>query len=208
LKASRDGPAAGGAGAPGKAAPADADWFDVLERLDSGDRLAYMQISRLVAGVLRGLRAYDFHDDWADVIQDVAISLVKTFREGRLGRDDAVGAYVRQMTRNRFRDRLRTYVRRHERDTVDIDAPPDESPAPTPSSVSPDPASALDLRRALERLTEEQRGLVLAVYGERCTYEEAAERVGMPLGSAKRHLAEGLRRLRARLGPEAEEPGG
>ncbi len=163
-----------------------------------------MELSRLITSVLRGLRAFDFHDDWADVVQDVAMALVKTHREGRLGPNDAIGAYVRQMTRNRFRDRLRAYERRHERDTLDIDAPPGEAP-PT-KAASADPASALDVRRALDRLGDPQRGLVLAVYGERLTYEEAAQRFGIPLGTAKRQLGEGIKRLRARLsaggGPE------
>ena len=178
------------------------DWFDVLERLDGGDRRAYLELSRLVSGVLRGLRAYDFEDDWADVIQDVAMSLLRVYREGRLSRDDAIGAYARQTARNRFRDRLRGYERRHERDTVEVEAP-EAAPAVAQSTEQGDPLDALDLRRALERLPENQRNLVWAIYGERQTYEEAARQLGVPLGSAKRHLAEGLRRLRSRLAAES-----
>jgi RNA polymerase sigma-70 factor (ECF subfamily) len=184
-------------------AEASPDWFDVLERLADGDRRAYLELSRLVAGVLRGLRAFDFHDDWGDVIQDVAISLVTTYREGRLSREDAVGAYARQVARNRFRDRLRGFERRRERDTVDIDDPTAGPAVRTTEGEADDPIRALDLRRALERLPEEQRRLVWAVYGERQTYEEAARSLGVPLGSAKRHLAEALRRLRTRLAGEA-----
>lgn len=177
------------------------DWFDVLARLDGGDRRAYLELSRLVSGVLRGLRAYDFQDDWADVIQDVAMSLVRAYREGRLSRDDAVGAYARQSARNRFRDRLRGYERRRERDAVDIDDAASGAAIADPSSHE-DAIGSLDLRRALERLPQTQRDLVWAVYGERQTYEEAAAQLGVPLGSAKRHLADGLRRLRTRLATE------
>ena len=178
------------------------DWFDVLERLDGGDRQAFLELSRLISSVLRGLRAYDFQDDWGDVIQDVSMSLLGAFRDGRIARDDAVGAYARQAVRNRFRDRLRGFERRRERDTVDIAEPAAEASLADPRAATTQPDQGLDLRRALDRLPEIQRNLVWAVYGERRTYEEAAERAGVPLGSAKRHLAEGLRRLRGRLAGE------
>jgi RNA polymerase sigma-70 factor (ECF subfamily) len=49
------------------------------------------------------------------------------------------------------------------------------------------------------RLPEEERGLVLGVYREGRTYEEMAERSGVPLGTLKRRLRTALASLRRRL---------
>jgi hypothetical protein len=39
------------------------DWMGVQTRLVAGDRLAFLELNRLVTGVLRQLRAYDFQDE-------------------------------------------------------------------------------------------------------------------------------------------------
>jgi RNA polymerase sigma factor (sigma-70 family) len=173
------------------------DWFAVLERLAGGDELAYVEVSRLVVGVLRRLRAYDFEDDWSDVVQEVAVALVGAFREGRLDETDAVGGYARQIARNKFSDRLRQRERRSEPETFEIEAEGLEGEEPL--QVTRDEPLSLDLNEALRQLPKPQRDLVVAIYGLRMTYEEAARELGIPLGTAKRQLAIGLRRLRSRL---------
>jgi RNA polymerase sigma-70 factor (ECF subfamily) len=61
-----------------------------------------------------------------------------------------------------------------------------------------------DVRRALERLPERKRRVLFAVYGEGLSYEQAAEETGIPLGSVKRYLREGMQALRRDFAAELE----
>jgi RNA polymerase sigma-70 factor (ECF subfamily) len=58
----------------------------------------------------------------------------------------------------------------------------------------------LDLQRALDDLPEMERQVVGAIYLQGHSYEEATERLGIPLGTLKRRQTEGLRVLRKKMG--------
>jgi len=172
------------------------DWFEVVENLAGGDATAFFRVSQLVTGVLRGMRAYDIESDWSDVIQEVAIGTVDAVRAGRLRSSDNVVGFVRQIARHKISDRHRRQGRTQEDKTTPIEET-SQSALADPRNL--EPGEILDLRRALERLPEAQRKLVVAVYGERKTYEEASKELGIPLGTAKRQLQRGMERLRARF---------
>jgi RNA polymerase sigma-70 factor (ECF subfamily) len=62
------------------------------------------------------------------------------------------------------------------------------------------------LHRALEQLTMPQRrAVVLSVFGGRSASEVAASE-GIPLGTAKTRIRDGLLRLRGLVAPEARQP--
>jgi len=66
-----------------------------------------------------------------------------------------------------------------------------------PASHGPDRALPVrDLGRALERLTDEQREVVLLIGLEEMSYKEAADVLGVPLGTVMSRLARGRERLR------------
>ena len=90
------------------------DWMAVVDRLLAGDRRAFLELNRLVTGFLVQLRAYDFRDEWDDLRQEVIIGVVANARAGRLRDPCAFLGYVRILTRNKFVDRLKTRLRRHE----------------------------------------------------------------------------------------------
>jgi RNA polymerase sigma-70 factor (sigma-E family) len=54
----------------------------------------------------------------------------------------------------------------------------------------------LDLKRALDRLTAEQRAVVVLRYYHDLSVEETAQTLGIPIDTAKSRLKVGLRRLR------------
>ena len=56
-----------------------------------------------------------------------------------------------------------------------------------------------DLRRALARIPDKKREAVLSVYVGGMTYDEAARVTGIPLGTLKRYLRDGLAQLRDEL---------
>ncbi len=72
-----------------------------------------------------------------------------------------------------------------------------------PEAESPDGANAsverIDLERALATLNDGERAAISACYYADLTHEEAAEALGIPLGTVKTLILRGKAKLRARL---------
>lgn len=185
----------------------DADWSAVVERLQDGDRLAFLELNRLVTGFLTQLRAYDFRDEWDDLRQEVVTAVVENARGGRLRDPKAFVGYVKVITRNKFIDRLKRQMRVREKETL----PWDEETARAVAAGEPqvDAEERRALWAAVEALPEESRRIVQGVYGEGRTYEEMSSATGVPLGTLKRRLRESVALLRERLGghgPQSPAP--
>jgi len=180
-------------------APSREDWAAVLERLLEGDRLALLQLSRLVNGFLARWNAYDFRDEWDDVIQEVVLAAGLAMRGGKLRNREAVIGYLRNTARHKFVDRLAAHLRCGKREVAwesVLDGPLEP--------VQPDAQAQRGVHEALARLPDHRREAVTAVYLEGKSYEEAARDTGIPLGSLKRHLRDGLAQLRVELGLPGE----
>lgn len=173
------------------------DWFDVLKRLDAGDELAFLELGRLTTYFLRRMRAWDLSDEWPDLLQEVALATLAAFRRGRIREPAAVHGLVAQIARNKLSDRLRQMERRREKLTETLEDPDSEPSGSGFGPISED--DVLDLRAALGRLREPHRSLLVSVYGAQMTYREAARHHDVPLGSAKRYIAQALRELRSAL---------
>jgi len=77
-----------------------------------------------------------------------------------------------------------------------------EGPAPEPADPKqPDPLR-LDLERAVAGLPDGERAAIAACYYADLTHEEAAQALGIPLGTVKTHILRAKARLRARLDEE------
>ena len=181
------------------AASGGSEWLDVVSRIRQGDRVAFVSLARFVTGHLSSWRAFDFRDDWDDMVQEVILAVVEAHRTGRLENDGAVAGFVRQTARFKFVDRLRAL----ERQAPDHDAGEliegGDSPWPPSGGSGLSAEAQVALREALEQLTEKQRVTVIEVYLRGRTYEEAAEQTRIPLGSLKRHLREALAALKEAL---------
>ncbi len=66
-------------------------------------------------------------------------------------------------------------------------------------TASFDPVESARVRRALERLTEEQRAVIERAYYANRTLAEIAGEAGLPLGTVKSRLSAALRRLHGAL---------
>lgn len=78
---------------------------------------------------------------------------------------------------------------------------PDEEPAdglPAPAAAQ-DMALQLDMRRALDRLNPEHRAVIVLVALEQVSYKEAADILGIPLGTVMSRLARAREQLRGFL---------
>ena len=189
--------------APATARPAE-DWARVVEAMAAGDRAAQLRIARLVTGFLARWGAYDFREEWPDLVQDVLLALVRAAREGRVEKPEAVIGYVRSIAHHKFMDRLRARVRHGEEASTPVE---DALPLPGCDRLrtGANQDVVTDVRRALERLPERKRRVIFAVYGEGKSYEQAAEETGTPLGSVKRYLREGMQALRKDFAVELEQ---
>ena len=173
------------------------DWTGVLRRVVDGDRLALVQASRLVNGFLVRWNAYDFRDEWEDLVQEVICVAALALREGRIREPRAVLGFLWTTSRRKYLDRLRIQL-----------GPGRGSQLPWEEMVaSQEPSieerlgveAREDLRRALAKIPDKKRDAVTAVYVGGLTYEEAARATGIPLGTLKRYLRDGLAQLRDEL---------
>ena len=175
------------------------DWYAVLEALQEGDSLALAKLTRLVNSFLARWNAYDFRSDWDDLLQEVIIASAVALREGRIRDRRAVVGYLRSTARFKFVDRLRVHMRIKEDQTLPWEDVVGSDELSTANTMAPEGLSQ-DVRGALERLSENRRVAVLGVYLEGKTYNAVAEETGIPLGSLKRYLREGIAQLREELG--------
>jgi RNA polymerase sigma-70 factor (ECF subfamily) len=174
------------------------DWIRILDRLRAGDRLAFLKINGLITGFLVKLRAYDFQDEWDDLRQEIVMSVVDNAEAGRLRDPKALLAYLRVITRNKVLDRVKRSVSHRERDALSLTL--DESQDGLPGlGVLPADDRVTDLRAALQDLPHQQRQVIHGVYVEGKTYEAVSAESGIPLGTMKRRLRDGLAILRRRL---------
>jgi RNA polymerase sigma-70 factor (ECF subfamily) len=174
----------------------DADWQVVVERLLEHDEQAFLEIARLANGFLARWRAYDFGSEWDDLIQEVVLATSLAVRGGQLRDPGALPGFVRSVTRHKFVDQLRVRFR-FGRDAwlawderIDAGALEDERSSPELRS---------DLEAALGELPQKKRDAICGVYLEGKTYEQVSREAGIPLGTLKRYLRDGLAQLRERL---------
>jgi RNA polymerase sigma-70 factor (ECF subfamily) len=179
------------------------DWAGLVDRLLDGDRLAFLKINRLITACLSQLNAYDLRDEWEDLRQEVILSLVAAARAGRLRAPQAFAAYVQSITRNKFIDRLKRASRTHEKHHVPWDEHGAEAAAAHTPAAGPD-GKAADVWRAVADLDTQERQVIEAVYREGKTYEQVARDTGIPLGTVKRRLRDGLTAIRQRFNEDQE----
>jgi RNA polymerase sigma-70 factor (ECF subfamily) len=175
----------------------EGDWTGVLQRVVDGDRLALVQATRLVNGFLVRWNAYALHDEWEDLIQEVICAAALALRDGRLRNPQAAVGFLKATARFKYLDRLRIQLGLRSGTRL----PWEEIAADSePSHEEGLGAEAReDLRRALARIPEKTREAVTAVYVGGLTYDEAALATGIPLGTLKRYLRDGLAQLRHEL---------
>ena len=177
-------------------AVSDRDWTEVLRRIIDGDRLALAQASRLVNGFLVRWNAYDFREDWDDIVQEAICAAALALREGKLREPRAVVGFLWTTARFKYLDRLRIVLGSGKAERL----PWEEIVASHEEPEHRLGAEAReDLRRALSRIPDKKREVVMAVCIGGLTYEEAAGATGVPLGTLKRYLRDGLAQLREEL---------
>lgn len=173
------------------------NWGQVLIDLEHGDPAAVLAISRIITGFLIRARAYTLRDSWDDLCQEVLAAVIRNIRTGQLREPDAFVGYLGAITRNKLADWLNAH--RHVADTSGHSLH-----IPDPASTLRDEDLLLDLQRALDELDQRHRKVIETIYIAGYSYEQAAQRLGMPLGTLKRLQTGALRSIRKRLLPRPE----
>jgi RNA polymerase sigma-70 factor (ECF subfamily) len=150
---------------------------------------------------LRRLAAYltGSRDHGEDLLQD---TLERVLRSPRQVQGDAY-PYLTRALRNTHVDRARAAARRPQ--TVELIPEAVEAP----SAVDDRAEAVLEAREvlaAVAALPEVYRSVVVAVDVQGCSYSEAAERLGVPVGTIMSRLYRGRRRVVAAVEGSAEAP--
>jgi RNA polymerase sigma-70 factor (ECF subfamily) len=195
---------------------------DLLTRLRDGDRGVFGPLVRRYERELYGyLRRYLGDDDLAaDVFQNTFVAVftkIAQYEPGRPGRP-----WLYAIATNQAIDALRRKARRAER-TADPVAPAAGEGADDGRPLfdllaarDPDPAGLAEVaetrrrvREAVEALPELLRQVVILTYFQGLKYQEAADALGIPVGTVKSRLHAAVARLAAAWeGVESKEAHG
>jgi RNA polymerase sigma-70 factor (ECF subfamily) len=137
-----------------------------------------------------------------DVVQDVFLRLWRRPRTFDANRGE-LGSYLRMMARSRALDLWRegqALGRASDRLKLAIAREPARDEAERPSAQAERHEEGETVRAAVRRLPDAQREAVVMAYWGGLTADEIAQRIEVPLGTAKSRIRLGLEKLRAEGG--------
>jgi len=182
-----------------------ADDLSLLQRIAARDDAALAELydrhHRPAFAIIR--RIVQSPSDAEEVLQETFVrvwSRAETY-DARLG---SPAAWVVRIARNRAIDRVRARQARADVNAP-VPAPDDAAPArdlpshDTPESLLHSTYAARAVRGAVAALPAAQRTLIEAAFFEGYTHQELAARFGVPLGTVKTRIRNGLASLRMHL---------
>ncbi len=181
----------------GRAQAKDADAFDELIDV-FGPRL-YGYLYRLTGG----------RDETEDLLQELFLRVVRTIEAYR--HEDQFEAWVFRIATNLARDRLRRLKRlpgHISLDDHDDDAGVEVAPVhmlqddstPPPDGLAERSDEMDRLQHALEKLSQAEREVVMLRHFSQLSFQQIAQAMDTPLGTALARAHRGLAKLRALLG--------
>jgi RNA polymerase sigma factor (sigma-70 family) len=182
------------------AASSDADL--ILATLERDDRRAFAELVRRhqsqVRTVLRRLTRGDqgLADDLAQETFVLAWRNLKAFRfEARFS------TWIYRIAFNAWQSE----ARKRREVVMEMD---DAAPLPGSDAFDelPDVASRVDLERAMTLLSDAERAAIAACYYADLSHEEAAQALGIPVGTVKTHILRAKAKLKARLAGGEKSP--
>jgi RNA polymerase sigma-70 factor (ECF subfamily) len=174
---------------------------DLVIRARAGDRDAFTELVALSLGRLTAVARMILRDEFAaqDAVQEAFIEAWRSLPG--LRDPDRFDAWMRRLlVRACFRG-----TRRSKRvDAVEIRLTPADEPA------IPDATRHVgihdELERGLARISADQRTVVVLVYYLDLPLADAAQAMGVPLGTAKSRLTRATSALRAAIEADSREP--
>lgn len=168
-------------------------------RCAGGDERAFGELfdlaSRRVYGMVMAIVRDPAQSE--EVAQDVFLEIWRTTSRFDPARGSVLG-WVLAIAHRRAVDRVRASQAARNRDQRYLDG----NQLITYDATSDEVISSLEaerVRAALEKIPREHRTALMLAYFEGCTHAEVAERLGIPLGTAKSRIRDGLVKLRELL---------
>lgn len=162
------------------------------------DEALRAEIVELLPRLRRFARALAGNVNDADDLVQMGIERALA-RAGQWRRDLPVAGWMFGIVRNAWIDEVRSRVRQHR-----IFAP--EALGEHIADPAGDQAQLLPVQQALSRLPDEQREVIGLVLIEGLSYKEAADIVGVPVGTITSRLARAREALQRLLDEHAEAP--
>jgi RNA polymerase sigma-70 factor, ECF subfamily len=175
----------------------------LLQRVAAGDGAAFQRLYDRVAGQVYGLVRRVLRDaaQAEEVAQEVLVEVWTTAGRFDASRGAAV-SWILTMAHRRAVDRVRSVQARTDRE----ERVARRESVRAYDEVAEEVEQRLEreeVRRCLDSLTDKQREAVELAYYRGYVYREVAERLALPLGTAKTRLRDALIRLRDCLGVTA-----
>lgn len=174
----------------------------LLTQVASGDEQAFGDLYDRVAPRLHGLVRRIVIDAAAsdEVTQEVFVDIWRSSAAYHPDQGTAL-AWMFTIAHRRAVDRVRSAAASRQRDAA-YSAGQHTAEYDVTAETVDQRLSADRLHRAIERISPLQRDAVRLAYLEGISQTQVAERLGIPLGTAKSRIRDGLLRLRAELGGE------
>jgi RNA polymerase sigma-70 factor (ECF subfamily) len=191
--------------ATGAAAAGDPQ-LALIQRVGRGDQAAFSDMYDSVAPLVHGVVLKIVRDpsQAEEVVQEVFVELWRVAPRFDPARG-TVTSWVATIAHRRAVDRVRSEQaarNRVEREATRVERPHDEV-ADSVVAVDETQFERRRVRRALDRLTSMQREAVELAYFGGHTYREVAVLLGVPEGTIKTRIRDGMIRLRDELGAPA-----
>lgn len=174
----------------------------LMVRIASGDQAAFGQLYDIVAGRVFGvvLRLVIDRSQAEEVAQEVLLEIWQSAGAFNPNRGRAIG-WIMTVAKRRAIDRIRSAQAAHDRDLrVGI----------SEYRVENDVAEAAEIMvesdrvaGAMDRLSDAQRQAISLAYDGGLTHAEISAVLGIPIGTVKTRLRDGMIRLRQELGVTA-----
>jgi RNA polymerase sigma-70 factor (ECF subfamily) len=183
--------------------PGGANDAEVIRRIRTGDRAAFLEFYDRAAPLLLAVAARILNDrrEAEDVLQDVFAQIWHKSQgfDAELG---SLTSWAVALTRNKAIDRIRASTRRRrliEEISLSHEAI-EQVPAASASEQLHGEERAGQIRAALADLSPDQRQAIELAFFAGLSQGEIAARLDQPLGTIKARIRRGMLRLRDRLG--------
>jgi RNA polymerase sigma-70 factor, ECF subfamily len=179
---------------------AGVDLAELLRRSGNGDEAAFAALYDATSAKVYGVtvRVSRSPEIAAEVIQEVYLMAWQQASRFDPARGTVLG-WLCTLAHRRAVDRIRQVARERDREQT-YENRRAETPADETWQEVEQALDTREVRAGLEALTPLQREAVSLAYYQGCTYQEVAQRLEIPLGTAKARIRDGLNRLRTALG--------